>query len=213
MDTLKYILDKFNLSYSKNTHFPLEIPDFDRTDLAKLFKELGFKEGVEVGVEKGIYSEIICKTNPGVKLHCVDAWERYKGYRDFVESMEPNYEETKWRLHQYDCNLIKKYSMDAVKDFKDNSLDFVYIDGNHDFQHITNDLVEWRKKIRVGGIIAGDDYRKHPIPSVMHVAEVVNLYTRLYDIKPWFVLGLKAKTKGLKRDNNRNFMWVKLNKY
>ena len=36
-----------------------------------------------------------------------------------------------------DCKLIKKLSMKAVRDFEDESLDFVYLDGNHAFEYIT----------------------------------------------------------------------------
>ncbi len=48
--------------------------------------------------------------------------------------------------------------MDALEDFEDNSLDFVYIDGDHNFKHISEDIYEWTKKVRSGGIVSGHDY-------------------------------------------------------
>lgn len=52
---------------------PIEIPGVDRNDLATLFCELGFKEGAEIGVEQGAYSEVLLTHNPGSRL--------YGGYR------------------------------------------------------------------------------------------------------------------------------------
>jgi hypothetical protein len=38
--------------------------------------------------------------------------------------------------------------MDALNDFEDDSLDFVYIDGNHEFPYVAEDLFHWSKKVR-----------------------------------------------------------------
>ena len=50
--------------------------------------------------------------------------------------------------------------MDAVKDFKDESLDFVYIDANHGYESTKEDIREWSKKVKKGGIVSGHDYVK-----------------------------------------------------
>jgi hypothetical protein len=42
--------------------------------------------------------------------------------------------------------------------FKDNSLDYIYIDGNHDYDHAKQDLKLWWPKLRPGGLMAGHDY-------------------------------------------------------
>ena len=211
MGTLEYILNKFNLSYDERTKMPLEIPNYTRDDLAVLFKELGFKKGVEIGVEQGVYSEVLCKANPELKLYGVDSYKTYATYRDHTRQgkLDRFYNATLEKMKPYNYQLIKKFSMDAVKDFEDESLDFVYIDGNHDFQYATNDIVEWGKKVRKGGIISGHDYYNHRGNSRIHVYQVVNGYTYCYRIRPYFVIGLNAKVEGLKRDEARSFMWVK----
>ena len=58
MATLDYIVTKYNLKLSK--HGPTEIPDMGRDDLPGLFGELGYRVGVEVGTEQGVYAEILC---------------------------------------------------------------------------------------------------------------------------------------------------------
>jgi len=210
MDTLQYIKERFNLEFDRNTRLPIEIPNIGRVGMAELFREMGFTIGAEVGVEQGVYSEELCRANPDLKLYAVDAWKAYKGYRDHTtqQKLEAFYESAKNRLEGYNCELVRKFSMDAVKDFKDRSLDFVYIDANHDFQNCTNDIAEWSKKVKIGGIISGHDYASQRKPTNMHVAEVVNGYTKAYDIKPWFVLGTKAIVRGIIRDESRSWMWV-----
>jgi len=209
-DTINYILQKYDLHLNKR-RLPVEIPDTGRNDLAILFKELDFKVGVEVGVAEGFYAEILCCANPGVKLYCVDAWQKYADYRDYISSsiLDGFYEEAKVRLAPYDCTLIRKFSMEAVQNFEPNSLDFVYIDGNHTLKYVVEDITEWSKRVRPGGIISGHDFRKSNTSYTAHVVQSVQAYTDAYRISPWFVLGSKGSVKGETRDEHRSWMWIK----
>lgn len=211
MDTLAYFLKKFNTTYDKKTQMPIEIPNIGRNGLPELFHELGFKVGAEIGVLEGEYSEILCKANPGIKLYCIDPWAPYGGYTDFVkkETFEKAYEKAKTTLAQYNCDFIKKFSMEALENFEDESLDFVYIDGNHTFQSCTNDIVEWSKKVKTGGIISGHDYIKHRKPTDIHVYEVVKGYTEAYNLRPWFLLAAKSIVSGVITAEARTYLWVK----
>lgn len=56
--------------------------------------------------------------------------------------------------------------MDAVKDFAPSSLDFVYIDGDHFYDRVLEDLTEWSKIVKPGGIISGHDYLTHGHPEI-----------------------------------------------
>jgi hypothetical protein len=210
VNTLEFILKKFKLENYQG-RMPIEIASFGRWDgLTTLFRELGFKTGVEIGVEIGKFSERLCKKNPDLHLYSIDPWKHYSDYRDHVDQgkLDAFYEETKNRMASYNCTIIRKFSMDAVKDFADRSLDFVYIDGNHNFQNVTNDICEWRKKVRVGGILSGHDYRKMKGGFPMHVAEVVQGYTAAYHISPWFVFGSRVPNEENIHEESRSFMWV-----
>ena len=98
-------------------------------------------------------------------------------------------------------------SMDAVRTFDDNSLDFVYIDGNHDFLNVTQDINAWFKKVRPGGILAGHDYVRYPSRKFNHVQKVVNAYMTAYHLLPVFLT--TSTDKGLKRDRYRSWFWVR----
>ena len=211
MNTLEYIFQKYQLNADAR-HMPIEIPNTNREDLAGLFAELGFAVGAEIGVQVGLYSEVLCQRNPNLHLYCIDAWEPYSRYREHTtrKTMDAFLEEATTRLEPYHCTLIKKFSMDAVKDFAPESLDFVYIDANHEFRHVVDDINEWSERVRVGGIVSGHDYlgRIEPFYGV-HVIEAVSGYTKAYGIRPWFVLGTKEIKSDEKRDRPRSWLWVK----
>ena len=157
-----------------------------REKLAEYFAELGFKVGAEIGVEQGKYTEVLCKA--GLAIFAIDAWQAYKGYRDHVnqKKLDGFLEKTKERVVPYHCDVIKAFSMDAVKNFNDESLDFVYIDCNHSFRYIADDIYEWSKKVRKGGIVSGHDYSiiagKHGL-NACHVKYVVDAWIKSLGIE------------------------------
>jgi hypothetical protein len=208
---------------------PYEIPNAIREDLPKFFVEMGFKKGVEIGTAKGIYAEEFGKA--GLELYCIDPWRSYDDYEydeNSPVSLRNQFEEAKQRLAPYNCHLIEKFSMDALKDFEDESLDFVYIDGNHGFKYVTEDIFEWSKKVKKGGIISGHDYitTNREFDNI-HAKYVVDAYTKAFGIKNWFVLGRKEigdwdnmklesgvkvmiNKQGERRNKHRSWMWFKV---
>ncbi len=55
-------------------------------------------------------------------------------------------------------NIVQKSTFKAVKMYDDNSLDFVYLDNDHGYEHLSRELELWYPKIKPGGMIGGDDY-------------------------------------------------------
>lgn len=168
---------------------PIDLRDFHRNDLAKLFAELGFTKGVEVGVAEGHYSEVLCKSIPNLELLCVDPWHRYSGnpWAHSQEHQDFSKAETERKLKGYNAKLIQDYSMNAVRDVPENSLDFCYIDGNHFFDYAMGDLIEWSKRVRSGGIVALDDFY-HFKRTWGGVVEAVQAYTNAHKITLWFAI-------------------------
>lgn len=201
MEANAYILEKYKPEIGR--HMPITLHETRHGGLTRLWAELGYKVGAEVGVEQGKFSAEICKDNPGVKLYCVDPWLTYTRYKDHIDQgkLDRYYAETLERLKPYDCTIVKAASIDAVKTFAPDSLDFVYIDGNHEFQYVVNDICEWQKIIRPGGMLAGHDYRRDKADRIpFHVMQATQAYADAYHISLWFI------TKG---DKAPSWLWVK----
>lgn len=191
---------------------PARIPECDRNDLPLFFKDMGFTTGVEIGVDKGKYSQVLCSA--GLKMYCVDPWLYYGDYPHprGQERLDFLHDHSKRLLEPMGATIIRKTSMEAVKDFADNSIDFVYIDGHHGFKYVAEDIWEWSKKVKHGGIISGHDYAKTNHveirdPFVLHVRHVVDGYTRALEIKNWWILGNDKPVPGEKREMFRSWMW------
>jgi hypothetical protein len=190
---------------------PAIIPYAVRDDLPQLFVDLGFKTGVEVGCYEGAYTEVLCKA--GLKMYTIDPWLDYPGYYTSrgQKRLDQFYERTKAKLSKYDCTIIRKKSMEALEDFPDGSLDFVYIDGHHGFKYVAEDLFEWTKKVKKNGIISGHDYliMKQAVyaPYACHVKYVIDAFVLAFNIKNWYVLGNRFVKPGEVRDKARSWFW------
>lgn len=163
-----------------------------RADLARLFAALGFERGAEIGVWAGDFSEVLCHTIPGLRLIGVDPWRAYKTYNERKNNqarLDAAFQEATTRLQPFGCQLWRMTSLDAAALVPDRSLDFVYIDANHQEPFITDDLEAWMPKVRSGGILAGHDYHDHPKkPFLQHVKPAVDRFTTRHQIAPWYVL-------------------------
>jgi hypothetical protein len=192
---------------------PAEIPDCGRNDLPQFFIDMGYKVGAEIGTYRGSFAEKICRA--GLKLYCVDPWEYFSDYtrkdkEEFQKEINEYYEQAKKVLAPYSATIIKKTSMEALIDIPDESLDFVYIDGNHSFKFVVEDIYEWSKKVKKGGVISGHDYVHMKLSyEDLHVKYVLPAYTKAYNIYPWYVLGRNHANDGEIRDKVRSWFWIK----
>lgn len=213
MNTLEFIGREFTVNIHQ-FHQPVEIPNTTRIDFALLLNNLGFNHGVEVGVERGLYSEVLLKAIPDLHLYSIDAWTAYSGYRDHLlqSQMDKLYQEATDRLTPYKNRnyIIKAFSVDAAKQFPEEHFDFVYLDGNHAFKQVIDDIYAWYPKVKVGGILAGHDYiKRRDQRYMMDVIPAVNTFVGVMGIKPLFVLGRKAKIEGEARESVRSWFIVK----
>lgn len=109
----------------------------------------------EVGSFAGESAEIFARFFKTV--HCVDPWDPalYDVNLDAPELVELSFDAR--------CNLagnIVKHKGDSVSEAEkvpDGSLDFVYVDALHDFEHVAVDLAAWAPKVSVGGFVGGHD--------------------------------------------------------
>ncbi|MDQ3859189.1 MAG: class I SAM-dependent methyltransferase [Actinomycetota bacterium] len=127
----------------------------------------------EIGVWKGDFSERILEIVRPARLHLIDPWqavsgEDYEGARygrelaDGQAEMDAIYASVLERFErERRAGVVAVHrlpSAEAVRRFRDEELDFVYIDGNHRYEFVKADLEAYASKVRPGGFLAGDDY-------------------------------------------------------
>ena len=112
--------------------------------------------GVEIGVWKGIHAESILQTLNIERLFLVDP---YKSYSEVKGDMNQAFFEAQDRLKIYENKVfwVRKRSEDAVINVP-NELDFVYVDGNHDYEFVKKDIELYYPKVKEGGILGGHDF-------------------------------------------------------
>jgi SAM-dependent methyltransferase len=187
----------------------VEIPGCSRNDLPEFFIEKGYKTGVEVGVFTGEYTEVLAGS--GLEIYGVDPWLIYRDYGNPTaqRKMDERYDEAADRLEKYqNVTLIKETSMDALRRFEDESIDFVYIDGNHHFRYVADDICEWYRKVKSGGAICGHDYAYFKSRSPWggcQAREVVDAYVKAFGLKLYILGKYREKT----RDKYRSWMFFK----
>lgn len=165
---------------------PYQVPDCAREEIIDLCKHLGLKVGAEVGVWHGDFTKKFCEA--GLKMFAIDPWQGYYGAgrtQQKQEKQDSDFEIAQKTLAPYDCEIIRRTSMEALKGFADESLDFVYLDGDHSFRHVAEDIVEWTKKVKKGGIVSGHDYfNTSPTATnlISQVKAVVDAYASSFNI-------------------------------
>jgi hypothetical protein len=136
-----------------------------RGDIATIVSRLGMTTGAEIGVQRGIFAAEILRRWPKCeKFYLVDLWQHQSVYNDSANieqaAQDRNYEITKQNVKYFrDVPiLIKKSSIEAAKDVKNQTLDFIYLDARHDYCAVLEDIYAWYPKLRIGGIIGGHDF-------------------------------------------------------
>jgi hypothetical protein len=133
---------------------------------------------VEVGVGDGTHAQEILKYKlEGLdikidKLYLVDIWHFKKNYNLITNKniLQKNYNKVLELEKKYsNIKIIKDYSTEAAKKFKNNYFDFIYIDADHTYEFVYKDLKAWFPKLKKNGIIAGDDFAPY-YPGVIKAA-------------------------------------------
>lgn len=139
------------------------------------------KPYVEVGVWKGEHLDHV-KHVWGGECIGVDPYEPQDDYPDSANHASPSEMAQMYLDVSKRHRVIRKTSVEAAHDFEDESLGCVYLDGNHTYRAVMQDLHAWWDKLAVGGVMAGHDYQNGLIgdhkQSWFGVAQAVDDFAR-----------------------------------
>jgi len=145
---------------------------------------------VEIGAYAGQSTELICKSGKFERLITIDP---------FVDGYDP----TDIPANKYPLSVVRLYfyrrimqypnvlhlnltSIEAAALFDRNSIDFLYIDGNHQYEHVRDDIDNFLPKMKAHGIMAGHDYNLFEGVN-RAVSERFRKPTRIFRDSSWMV--------------------------
>lgn len=117
---------------------------------------------VEIGTDEGNFSEKILNANENITLYCIDPYISYDDYKDAIntktgdELFKKTYNKLKSKYGER-VKFIRNFSSDKSTIENIPPIDFLYIDGNHSYKYVLEDLENYYPKVKNGGIIMGDD--------------------------------------------------------
>ena len=127
--------------------------------------------GIELGVAKGDFSKKMLESGKFKLYYGVDKYSDHHDYKEYLDTLK------NIGIHK-NFHLLRTSFESALSIFEDNYFDFIYIDGYaHGGQEGGKTLCDWIKKVKIGGIICGDDYDdKFPltIKAVDYLAKNTN---------------------------------------
>lgn len=122
----------------------------------------------EIGTLKGDYANLI-SLQPISKLHLIDPWISIPDIPHRWHAM-PQDAMDEYKSHVYErfaknesVEIVEKYSADAVLDFESDYFNWIYLDANHTYSFVIEDLKNWWNKLKSGGYICGNAYIDNPI--------------------------------------------------
>jgi predicted O-methyltransferase YrrM len=101
---------------------------------------------VEIGCFKGTTARAMADNTHGI-VTCVDFWPDENIYLTFRENLRD----------LNNVNIIRRKSVDAAKLVRGSTFDFVFVDADHEYESVRDDILSWKPMIRPGGICAGHD--------------------------------------------------------
>lgn len=124
---------------------------------------------LEIGARYGESSEMILKTLNIKNYYIIDPYTSYSHYNsdgfDKIISSDKDdniFKEVNKKLHKINKNVkfYRNFSndIDVVNKFDDESLDLIFIDGNHTYKYVLEDLENYFPKLKKNGILCGDDF-------------------------------------------------------
>lgn len=125
----------------------------------------------EIGVYKGQNAHDMLSSGAIKTLYLIDPYESARGYDDAqecnVQAPEVSRQEAMVLLAGFqEVVWMQTTSAEAVKNFPDGIFDYVYIDGDHRYEHVYEDAMLYWQKVREGGVLAGHDYHQTYQPEL-----------------------------------------------
>ncbi len=143
---------------------------------------------LEIGSYKGESTFMFASLGIFKEIHCIDP---FKGDEEANVILSENWGNVKKEFEtntRYFNNITlhQGFSYDLVNIFEDNYFDFIYIDGNHEYENVKKDIELYLGKTKQ--IIGGHDFQKEWPGVIKAVTEIFDVPDKTYSDGSWIKL-------------------------
>lgn len=168
-----------------------------RDDFFKILECYKNPVGLIIRDHRGRYAEkLLVKTNERLSITLLDTYDHPLGRQREAEAIS--------RLGKFGdrAEIVKMGSFGAISRFKDQSLDFIYIDSNESYDSIKAEIDMWWPKAKNGALFAGYNY---DVKKKKHVASAVHDFVKEKRQELFFTYEDSATDK----EKTRSFYMIK----
>jgi hypothetical protein len=147
--------------------------------------------GAEIGVFRGHFAEVLVQALMPKRLYLVDPWSKQGEFFNLGFGPTPYTcdgtlptavarREVELRMARFPAvkvTMLEGYFSEEAAKIKER-LDWIYIDGNHQYEEVLKDLYTARGLLKPDGVILGDDWRPNPTGNHHGVFRAVQEFTR-----------------------------------
>lgn len=141
------------------------------TKFTNIYNAFNYKTGAEIGVWQGTMARGVLENVSSLeKYYLVDPWKHLENWNKPFNKQNSEFERVynvamkateQWASKRV---VMRGESIKMAANIEDDSLDFVYIDGDHTARGTMIDVLSWWPKIKLGGVLFGDDF----VDSMQH---------------------------------------------
>lgn len=148
---------------------------------------------VEVGVFEARNADNIMKKLDVAEMVLIDPYEEYVDYHELNEEcgfdLYKIKAEARKRMNKYGFKVkwIYEFSDQASQKLEDDYYDFIYIDGNHQYEYAKKDIELYYPKLKEGGILAGDNIDNDGVIKALGEFALKNNLKIIMDYPDWII--------------------------
>ena len=131
----------------------------------KITNLMEFRRIVEIGVYRAEFAAHILNNCDCINEYImVDPWRRLPDWHKPANTSDARFESfykeamARTSFAKDKITVLRGRTIDVVAEIEDESIDFVYVDGDHSLRGIAIDLISAYPKVKLNGIIGGDDF-------------------------------------------------------
>ena len=122
---------------------------------------------IELGVFKGFNAKCVLGNFDVSKMYLIDPYKANSIFSEKVMKESRECSHTALSCYEEMIEWKEMLSEDAAPSIPDNSVDVIFIDGDHSYEGVMQDLELFMPKIREGGLVIGDDHNEKDVEEAI----------------------------------------------